>query len=105
MVLSSATRKRPKKLAVIDRDCCTGCEACIEVCPVDCIELVRQGLGVKGIDAWCVIDADRCIGCELCIHLPRKSSDLYELTICPWTAIEMVATEKIVPMPKVPEVE
>ena len=33
-------RKRlPKQLAVIHADNCTGCEACIEVCPVDCIEL------------------------------------------------------------------
>ena len=27
----------PRELAVIDGDRCTGCEACIEVCPVDCI--------------------------------------------------------------------
>src|SRR5689334_13636350 len=27
----------PKILAVIHADGCTGCEACLEVCPVDCI--------------------------------------------------------------------
>jgi len=81
-------------LAVIDRDCCTGCEACIAVCPVDCIALRQHGPGVKGIDAWCEIDVDRCIGCELCIHLPRRPADPYELTICPWNAIEMVPSER-----------
>ena len=30
-------KKLPKELAVIYADNCTGCEACIEVCPVDCI--------------------------------------------------------------------
>ena len=33
----------PKILAVIHADGCTGCEACIEVCPVDCISFVDNG--------------------------------------------------------------
>jgi Na+-translocating ferredoxin:NAD+ oxidoreductase subunit B len=85
----------PKKLAVIDADYCTGCEACLEVCPVDCIRLVAEGMGIKGIDARCEIDPERCIGCELCVHLPRPRKDPYELVICPWDAIEMVATDKV----------
>ena len=28
-------KKLPKELAVIRADNCTGCDACIEVCPVD----------------------------------------------------------------------
>src|SRR5436305_6063311 len=32
-----ARKKLPKALAVVNADNCTGCEACIEVCPVDCI--------------------------------------------------------------------
>ena len=32
-----ARKKLPKELAVIRADNCTGCDACIEVCPVDCI--------------------------------------------------------------------
>ena len=83
----------PKRIAVIYADCCTGCEACITVCPVDCINLIESGLRVKGIDSWCEIDLERCIGCALCVRLPKKRSDPYELKICPWDAIEMVPTE------------
>src|SRR5262245_53006541 len=32
-----ARKKLPKALAVVNADNCTGCEACVEVCPVDCI--------------------------------------------------------------------
>jgi len=77
-------------VAVIDVDHCTGCEACLEVCPVDCITLVVQGDGVKGTEAWCEIDPERCIGCKLCIRLPHRHSRKYKLEICPWDAIEMV---------------
>ena len=89
-------KKLPKELAVINADNCTGCEACIEVCPVDCIELRSIDRGVvKGTQLWCEIDLERCIGCEFCVHIPKKKSNPYELTVCPWDAIEMVATEQV----------
>src|SRR5207245_2431190 len=35
-----AKKKLPKVLALLDEDMCTGCEACMTVCPVDCIHLI-----------------------------------------------------------------
>ena len=32
-----AKKKFFKEIAVINADNCTGCDACVEVCPVDCI--------------------------------------------------------------------
>lgn len=89
-VTHGARRKVPERVAVIDRDSCTGCEACIEICPVDCIELRGAGRGVKGVDVWCEVDRTRCIGCELCVRLPRRKSNSYDSLVCPWDAIEMV---------------
>lgn len=70
-------KKLPKEIAVIRADNCTGCEACIEVCPVDCIYKV-PGLDQPNVQYFCDIDVERCIGCSLCERW------------CPWDAIDMV---------------
>ena len=33
-------KKKPKLIAVVDEDNCTGCQVCVPFCPVDCIEPV-----------------------------------------------------------------
>jgi electron transport complex protein RnfB len=91
MAKSGARKKLPKEVAVINADNCTGCEACLEVCPVDCIYKV-PGESVNVLQSWCEIDVERCVGCEVCVHIPTKKTDPYELTVCPWDAIEMVPT-------------
>lgn len=70
-------KKRPKELAVIDQSGCTGCEVCLEVCPVDCMYVVagpEYDVHKKLVE----IDLDVCIGCKLCVKY------------CPWETIEMI---------------
>jgi len=75
-----AKKKRPKELAVINQEGCTGCEVCLEVCPVDCMYVIagpEYDVNKKLVE----IDLDVCIGCKLCVKY------------CPWETIEMIATE------------
>jgi len=51
----------------IDKDKCTGCGACTDVCPVDAIT----------IEDFAVVDEETCIDCGVCV------------SECPVEAIEL----------------
>jgi len=80
--MATAT-KRPKKrsanIAIVRRDDCTGCEACIVFCPVVCIDLM--GASENPAEKYVLIDKETCIGCTLCARY------------CPWESIDMVVRE------------
>ena len=44
--------------ATVDMELCTGCGACVEVCPVEAITL-RDGKAQ--------VDADKCVDCGVCM--------------------------------------
>ena len=70
-------KKQPPKLAVIEQSGCTGCEACIVFCPVDCIEIV-PGVPHAQFQQVVEVDYDRCIGCALCAkHCPWDTIGMY----------------------------
>ncbi len=59
-------KKKPKELAVVIPDNCTGCEACVSFCPVDCIELTPRDTseGINVVIPNVQIRFDECIGCK-----------------------------------------
>jgi ferredoxin len=80
-VTATARKKKPKELAVVNQAGCTGCEVCLEFCPVDCIYVIA-GPEYDPHKKLVEIDLDVCIGCKLCVKY------------CPWETIEMIPTDK-----------
>jgi len=73
--------RKPKPLALIYKDYCTGCEACIQMCPIkDCIVRNPEAAGPE--QSWVYVVPEKCIGCTLCVQ------------ICPWDCIEMIPREQ-----------
>ena len=61
-------KKKPKLIAVVDEDNCTGCQVCVPFCPVDCIEPVpkeKYDIPIPPVQ----VRHDECIGCQICACL------------------------------------
>jgi len=77
-------KRKPKLIAVVDEDNCTGCQVCIPFCPVDCIETVpkdKYNIPIPPVQ----IRFDECIGCQICAKVCTKLT---------WDAIRMLKTEE-----------
>ena len=73
-------KRPPKLLALVHQSGCTGCEICIQGCPVDSIELVPGPLPENPQFGQVVeIDLARCIGCQNCsVDCPWETIVMYE---------------------------
>ena len=81
--LIRSKKNRPPKMAVVDEDNCTGCQACVPFCPVDCIESVprdKYDIPIPPVQ----IRFDECIGCVVCARVCTKMT---------WDAIRMIDTD------------
>lgn len=71
---------RPRLIAVVNESC-TGCEACVDFCPVDCIDDVAasepETLPIH-------IRVEECIGCEICAKVCEEL-DLNAIAMVPAT--------------------
>ena len=78
-------KKKPKLMAVVDEDNCTGCQVCVPFCPVDCIEPVDKDKYNDVSIPPVQVRFDECIGCQLCAKA---------CTALTWDAIRMIETDE-----------
>ena len=76
-------KTRPKVMAVVDEDNCTGCMAWVPFCPVDCIEPVpkdKYDIPIPPVQ----VRFNDCIGCKVCARVCTKLT---------WDAIRLMPTD------------
>ena len=72
--------RKPRPKAWIDVDGCTGCEWCVDFCPVDCIDKIADpSYAGDGTHEVVIVDWDVCTGCTICAKE------------CPWDTITMIS--------------
>ncbi len=47
--------------AVVDKNTCTGCEQCVDSCPVEAISMNEEDIAV--------VDPDECVDCGDCVDV------------------------------------
>ncbi len=77
-------KKRPRLMAVVN-DSCTGCEACIDFCPVDCIDHVPPAEYTGAVIPPVRIRWHECIGCQICAKVCEHLA---------WNAIDMLPIDE-----------
>ena len=61
-------------MVIIDSERCTGCGACVEVCPVGAIQLIEEETGNRA-----EIDQEKCRQCEACVKACPEQAILSEI--------------------------
>lgn len=59
-------------MEICDKNKCTGCYACVNVCVHNCITMQEDDMG----EIHPVIDEEKCVGCQLCIKTCPNNIDL-----------------------------
>jgi heterodisulfide reductase subunit A len=71
----------------VSTELCTGCNRCVEVCPIDVVDEYNYGLGTRkaivrhSLDAVPIapyIDMDNCVGCQSCSGVCEAKAIVYD---------------------------
>src|SRR5574337_248963 len=77
-------KHRVRLIAVINPSC-TGCEVCVDFCPVDCIDDVPSADPCGDMRSRIRIREPECIGCQVCAKVCEELD---------WNAIDMVPVDE-----------
>jgi NAD-dependent dihydropyrimidine dehydrogenase PreA subunit len=67
-------KKNERPLAVVDEVFCSGCDFCSDVCPFDCLEIVKDVTSPLSNSVVKMVDPKACVACRLCEDVCQKEA-------------------------------
>lgn len=67
-------KKKERPVAVVDEVFCSGCDFCSDICPFDCLEIVRERGTPQSMSVVTMVNAKACVGCRLCEDVCQKNA-------------------------------
>jgi len=83
---------QPKDATVIEKPLCTGCSACLNICPVQAINMLPDEEGFR----YPLVDSEKCTECGMCretcpvINPTRRDNFKYCLVYAGWSRDEEI---------------
>jgi NAD-dependent dihydropyrimidine dehydrogenase PreA subunit len=59
--------QKSRFIAIVDQENCIGCQACVDRCQFDAIEMVKSESGKKSKKLKAKVDPEACYGCGVCV--------------------------------------
>ena len=67
-------KKGERPVAIIDEVFCSGCEFCPDICPFDCLEIVRSPTDPLSKSVVKMVNEKDCVACRLCEDVCQKDA-------------------------------
>jgi len=67
-------RKAERPIAVVDEIFCSGCDFCTDICPFDCLEIVKEHDQPLANSVVKMVNESNCVACRLCEDVCQKEA-------------------------------
>jgi Na+-translocating ferredoxin:NAD+ oxidoreductase subunit B len=67
-------KKSERPIAVIDEIFCSGCDFCTDICPFDCLEIVKDTTRPLSNSVVKMVNEENCVACRLCEDVCQKEA-------------------------------
>ena len=65
-------KKSERPIAVVDEIFCSGCDFCTDICPFDCLEIVKDHTRPLSNSVVKMVNEENCVACRLCEDVCQK---------------------------------
>ena len=59
---------------MVDETFCSGCEFCPDICPFDCLEIIRDATAPLSKSIVTLVKPKDCVACRLCEDVCQKEA-------------------------------